>query len=86
VTLTVGGEGLSSSPYATSLKWEKVTLLPKGLKLSTAGVLTGTPNAKLQPGPTSITVQVTETVTTLNGKKKVKETTTVEATIPLTIV
>jgi len=62
------------------LKWKKVTL-PKGMKLSSAGVLSGTPSAKLGP-PSSITVQVTETVITLNGKKKVKTLTTVQATIP----
>jgi hypothetical protein len=48
-------------------------------------VLSGTPNTKLAAGPTSVTVQVTETVTTLNGTKKVKTKTTVQATIPLTI-
>jgi hypothetical protein len=62
------------------LKWKKVTL-PKGLKLSSTGVLSGTPSAKLA-APSSVTVKVTETVTTLNGKKKVKTPTTVQATIP----
>jgi Putative Ig domain len=47
--------------------------LPKGLKLSSTGVLSGTLNKKLAAGPSSATVQVTETVTTLNGKKKVKD-------------
>ena len=59
--------------------------MPKGLKLSSAGVLSGTANKKLVAGTSSVTVQVTETVITLNGKKKVKTPTTVEATIPLTI-
>jgi hypothetical protein len=48
-------------------------------------VLSGTPSAKLAAGPSAITVQVTETVVTLNGKKKVKTPTTVMAPIPLTI-
>jgi len=74
----------STSPYTTTLKWKKVNL-PKGLKLSSAGVLSGTPSAKLAAGPNSVTVQVTEQVITLNGKKKVKTKTTVQATIPLTI-
>ena len=74
----------SSLPYVTTLKWKKVTL-PKGLKLSSSGVLSGSPNKNLTAGPSSITVQVTETVTTLNGKKKLKTPTTVQATIPLTI-
>jgi hypothetical protein len=84
VTLQAANVGTSTSPYSTTLKWKKVTL-PKGLKLSSAGVLSGTPSAKLAAGLSSVTVQVTETVTTLNGKMKVKTKTTVQATIPLTI-
>ncbi len=84
VTLQVAGEGTSSSPYMTTLKWKKVRL-PKGLKLSKTGVLSGTPSKKLTAGTSSIKVSVTETVTTLNGKKKVKTKTTVQATIPMTI-
>jgi hypothetical protein len=85
VTLTTQEAGISTSPYATTLKWKKVTL-PKGLKLSSAGVLSGTPSKNLPAGASSITVKVTETVTTLSSKnKKVKTPTTVQATIPLTI-
>jgi hypothetical protein len=84
VTLQTVGEGTSTSPYTTTLKWKKVSL-PKGLKLSSAGALSGTPNSRLAAGSSSVTVQVTETVTTLNGKKKVKTKTTAQATIPLTI-
>jgi YVTN family beta-propeller protein len=84
VTLQAANIGTSTTPYTTTLKWKKVTL-PRGLKLSKDGVLSGTPNAKLAAGQTSVAVQVTETVTTLNGKKKVKTKTTVQATIPLTI-
>ena len=40
---------------------------------------------ELVPGGYTVVAQVTETVTTLNGKRKVKTPTTVEATIPLTI-
>jgi hypothetical protein len=79
VTLTTTG----STPGAT-LKWKKVSL-PKGLKLSKTGVLSGTPSTKLLAGTTSVKVQVTETVTTLNGKHKVKTKTTVQATILLSI-
>lgn len=84
LTLQAVGAGTSASPYVTTLKWKKVSL-PKGLKLSRDGVLSGTLNAKLAPGSSSISVQVTETVTTFNGKKKVKTKTTVQATIPLNI-
>ncbi len=74
--------GTSTSPYSTTLKWKKVTL-SKGLRLGSAGVLSGTPNSKLA-APTSVTVQVTEMVTTFNGKTKVKTLTTVQASIPFT--
>ncbi len=84
MTLQTANQGVSSSPYVTTLKWKKITL-PKGLKLSRDGVLSGTLNAKSVPGPSSATVQVTETVTTLNGSKKVKTKTTAQATIPLTV-
>jgi hypothetical protein len=80
VNLQAANLGTSTSPFATTLRWKKVTL-PRGLKLSKAGVLSGTPSAKLAP-PSSVTVQVTETVITLTGKKKVKTPTTVQATIP----
>ncbi len=56
-----------------------------GLKLSSAGVLSGTPSKKLLAGSYSVVVQATETVTNLNGKTKVKTNTTVQATLPLTI-
>jgi IPT/TIG domain len=85
ITLQEAGAGSSTSPYATTVKWKKLTL-PKGLKLSSAGVLSGTPSSKLIGGPSAISVQVTEMVTTLNGKRKVKTNTTVQATIPLTII
>jgi len=84
VTLTARGVGISASPATTRLKWAKVTL-PKGLRLSSAGVLSGTPSRKLTPGATSVTISVTESVTTLTGAKRVKTKTTVQAEIPLTI-
>ena len=59
--------------------------LPKGMKLSSAGMLSGTPKKSLILGQLSVTVQVSEKVTTLNGKKKIKTDTTVQATIPLAI-
>ncbi|MGB7052750.1 MAG: choice-of-anchor Q domain-containing protein [Acidimicrobiales bacterium] len=80
VTLTTQEAGVSTKGH-TTFKWKKVAS-PKGLKLSTAGVLSGTPSATT---PSSVRVEVTETVTTLNGTKKVRTKTTVEATIPLTI-
>jgi len=58
---------------------------PKGLRLSSDGVLSGTPNKKISAGLSSVTVQLVETAATLNGTRKVKTKTTVQATIPLTI-
>ena len=84
VTLQATGVATGASGHPTTLKWTKVSL-PKGLKLSSAGVLSGTLNKKVPAGPTSAAVEVTETVTTINGKKKVKTPTTVQATIPLTV-
>jgi Glycine rich protein len=84
VTLQAANVDLSASPYVTTLKWKKISLT-KGLKLSSTGVLSGSPNDKLAAGPSSITVQVTEKVTTLNDNKKVKTKTTAQSTIPLTI-
>jgi hypothetical protein len=66
------------------LRWKKDSL-PKGLSHSPTGVLSGTPNRNLAAGPTSVSVQVTETVTTLGGKKKVKTKTTPVATAALVI-
>jgi hypothetical protein len=86
VTLTAVNVDPSASPSVTALKWNKVTL-PKGLKLSSAGVLSGRPKTKLAAGQSSVTVTLTEKVTTFNsnGTKKIKTTMTVQATIPLTI-
>jgi lysophospholipase L1-like esterase len=84
VPLSAAGLGVSSSPFATELTWAKVSL-PKGLRLSRAGVLSGTPSKRLAAGPNTATVQVTETVTTVSGRSKSRTRSTVEATIPLTV-
>ena len=82
VTLTEAGAGVSVSPNVTTVKWGKVTL-PKGLKVSATGVLSGTPSTKLAAGPSSVTVKVTET--TFSGSRKIKTKTTIQATIPLIV-
>ena len=84
VPLTAAGAGVSTSPNVTTLKWGKVSL-PKGLKVSATGVLSGTPSTKSAAGPTSVTVKVTETVTTLSGSHKIRTKTTIQAVIPLTL-
>jgi hypothetical protein len=84
VTLSTEGVEVSSSPYATTLKWFGAEL-PKGMTLSSAGVLSGTPNAKLVARSYSVVAQATETVTSVTGRTKVKKNTTVAATIPITV-
>jgi outer membrane protein assembly factor BamB len=84
ITLQESGAGTSRSPYVTTFKWKRVSV-PRGLRLSSTGVLAGTPSARLNPGPSSVTVQVTEKVITLNGRSRIKIRTTVQATIPLNI-
>ena len=83
-TLSLAAVGVSAPGYTTTVKWTKVTL-PKGFVLSATGVLSGTPNKKLIPGSNPVTVKATETVTTMNGKKKVKTVTVVTVTIALTV-
>jgi hypothetical protein len=84
VALTAVNVDASAGPFVTTLKWKKVNL-PKGLKLSSAGTLSGTPSTKLIAGASSITVSATEKVTIFSAGKKLKTKTTVQATIPLTI-
>ena len=85
VTLQEAGAGTSTSPYATTFKWAMVTL-PKGLKLSSRGVLSGIPRKSLAAGTTQVKVKVTETVTTFKDTKKVRTKMTAQATILLTII
>ena len=84
VTLHTAGAGKSAVGYTTTFQWSKVNL-PTGLTLSSKGVLAGTPSTTLHAGSSSVKIKVTETVTTLSGKKKVETKKTVQATILLTI-
>ena len=81
VTLTTSGAG----PGAT-FRW-KATGLPKTLKLAaTTGVLSGTGSKKLVAGTQyNVTFSVTETVTTVNGKKKTRTKTTATQVITITV-
>ena len=69
-TLAVSG---GTAPY----KWKKVGKLPKGLKLSKEGVLSGTPSTKLAPGAYQVNVVATDST------KKLKRSGT--ATFTLTV-
>jgi hypothetical protein len=51
---------LNAAGGHTPYKWKKGAALPKGLKLSSAGLLSGTPSTKLAPGSYPISVQVTD--------------------------
>jgi hypothetical protein len=84
VSLQATGITASAAGHTTKLRWARVSL-PHGIKLSSVGVLSGTPNKRLVVGSSSVIVRATETVTTLNGSQKVVTKTTVEASIPLTI-
>ena len=53
VTLHTGGAGKSAPGYATTLRWSPFAL-PKGLTLSSAGVLAGTLSSNLLPGTTAV--------------------------------
>jgi hypothetical protein len=63
-TLTEGTpytQQLAATGGVTPLKWKKVGKLPKGLKLSKAGVLSGTVSAsKVAPGTYTVNVKVTD--------------------------
>ncbi len=85
VPLQAANVGVSTSPFTTTLRWKKVSL-PHGLKLSPAGVLWGVASRRLPGSPSSVKVEVTETVISLKGKVKVTTKTTVHATIPLSTV
>jgi YVTN family beta-propeller protein len=49
---------LSASGGVSPLKWKKLSVLPVGLKLSSTGVLSGTPKLTDAAGPYSVSVQV----------------------------
>jgi hypothetical protein len=80
VQLSAGGV----SPRAT-LKWTKGAPLPRGLKLSKAGVISGTASSKLVAGTATVSLVLTETVITFVGTKRIKTKTTVRATFLLAV-
>ena len=49
---------LTASGGTGAYKWKKVGKLPKGLKLTKAGVIEGTPSMKLARGTYPVNVQV----------------------------
>ena len=65
----------STSPMVTSVKWF-ASDLPAGLKLSSSGVLSGTPKAALAAGTYAIYLTATEKVTTKVGTVKTVTTKT----------
>jgi hypothetical protein len=85
VTLTETGAGTSTAPFHTRFKWYGAEL-PKGMRVSAGGVLSGTPTSKLVPGTYEVHVSVTETVYTSGPTgRQVKTSTTADGTIPLTV-
>ncbi len=69
-----------------SLRWKKAGSLPRGLKVSSSGILSGVPSAKLVAGSDlPVPVQVTEEVVTYQGRHKHTTKTTVSTTLTVTI-
>ena len=60
---------LTASGLAVTPVWKKSGPLPRGLKLSLAGVISGTPSTKIAAGPYGVKVSLTEV--TPVGKVKV---------------
>jgi hypothetical protein len=82
VQLAIQEVGVSAGSYVTKLRWKKVSV-PKGLKLSQSGVLSGKPSKKLLAGPTSVVVLVSEKVKTVNVDEQLVVTVTnVQVAIP----
>jgi hypothetical protein len=79
--------GKRGQPYSVQLtaiegvlpyKWKKTVTLPKGLKLSKTGLLSGTPKEALSPGMYPIDVKVSD-----SGKKGTKQTATASLSLEL---
>jgi large repetitive protein len=74
-------QAIGTGPGAT-LKWKKSGILPTGLKLTSLGLLSGTPNLRLVSGTDlAVPVKVTETVITVTGGRKVKTRNTVSKSL-----
>jgi len=54
------GQQLAATGGTLPYKWKKLAALPKGLKLNSSGLLSGTPSLKNAPGTYQISVQVTD--------------------------
>ena len=91
VTLQATDLDPSTLPYVTTVKWTKqavvlpATALPKGMTLSSAGILAGTPSVTLTAGWKYIKVKATESVTKVAGVTKHVMKITALATIPIYI-
>ena len=55
------------------------------MKLSSLGILSGTPSSKYLPGTYAVNVQVTQTVITKVGRTRSTSTWTIQASLPLVI-
>ncbi|HEV3367309.1 MAG TPA: putative Ig domain-containing protein, partial [Acidimicrobiales bacterium] len=51
---------LAASGGVPPFKWKKLSALPKGLKLSSSGAITGTLSSKVAPGTYPVSAQVTD--------------------------
>ena len=89
--LVAAGLSSSSLGFTTKVKWGTAVIagtnapLPKGMKLSSLGILSGTPSSKYLPGTYAVNVQVTQTVITKMGRTRSTSTWTIQASLPLVI-
>jgi len=70
---------LQATGGATPYKWKRIGTLPKGLKLKSTGLLSGTPKTKLSPG--SYTFKVKATTKKSKGHPSVTATQTLTLTL-----
>jgi hypothetical protein len=91
VALTVVGVGASSAGYTTKIKWGEGppttsgTPLPKGLTLTTSGVVSGKVGRKFVAGTYQVSVEATEKVILVTNGQVTNTKTKVTAVIPLEI-
>jgi len=89
VTLVVAGVTPSTAGGPTKVAWAVASgvnsPLPRGMKLSPQGVLSGTPSSTLTAGNYQVNVQVTQTVNTRVDGKMNTSTSTVRSSLPILI-
>lgn len=73
-----------TGPVATVIRWKAIGA-PRGLKLSSTGVLAGILGSRVAMGTASVVIQATEIVTTVIGSKRSVTRMAVQASYALTV-